>query len=78
MSFPGYRGIEGAGSPELSAAMRLLDDAKSGGFTFERIARDPTARCEGCGKPPGESMRSTWPGSGSRIRAAQSAGAAHL
>jgi hypothetical protein len=47
---PGVQGIEGTDSPELSAAMRLLDDAKSGGFTFERIrpgTRRPAAGCAG-------------------------------
>lgn len=44
---PGVQGIEGADSPELSAAMRLLDDAKSGGFAFERIAPGPDGPLRG-------------------------------
>jgi hypothetical protein len=34
-------------SPELAAAMRLLNQAKAAGFRFERVTPGRTVRCWG-------------------------------
>jgi hypothetical protein len=63
-----------AGSSDLVAAKRLLDEARDRGFAFVRIAPGKTDRCGVCGRALGGLMRSIWAGSPRDVT--QSAGGA--
>jgi hypothetical protein len=52
-----------AESPDLAAAKRLLDAAKRGGFSFQRVAPGPDGPLWAYGKPSTGGTPSTSPGS---------------